>query len=206
MNRQSVRYRILTIPKKMTVDMRVSAAGDSRPEFYSHGRNNDSDCTSITIFPIISIALIRPGIIDDNGNYIKAKWDPNDSIALTKYNLPLFINELREIYNNFKEPKLFSYTGERLELNAKLAEKFRKVFMIGDTTIELSIVVINELENDREIFYEGLKVKFNNEDHVGLLNINDLSSLLYTLTHVDMDSLALSLYKTYIRDAFRNNR
>ena len=113
---------------------------------------------------------------------------------------------MREIYNNFKEPKLFSYTGERLELNAKLAEKFRKVFMIGDTTIELSIVVINELENDREIFYEGLKVKFNNEDHVGLLNINDLSSLLYTLTHVDMDSLALSLYKTYIRDAFRNNR
>ena len=67
--------------------------------------------------------------------------------------------------------------------------------MIGNVTLELSAVVIVQ---DDESRIEGIKMKFNNEQSSVLLTLNELTSLIYNLDHLDVDSVALMLYMNYI--------
>ena len=199
--KQIVRYQSLVIPSKLRSEVRITV-DDKGAEYTSSFDGNKS--TSISLFPIISITLTRISDVDDNGNRVRAPWNPNDNISMTKYNLPVFLHELIEIQQSMKIPELYTYQGKRLELNEEAAQKVRRVFMIGNTTLELSPIVIIQSDDSR---VEGIKMKFNNEQSSVLLTLNELDSLSFNLRNLDVDSIALSMYTTYItKSVTTNNR
>lgn len=186
-----IRYQVLNIPDKLRCEIRINI-GDKSPEYTSEsmtGRN-----TSITLYPIITLNITRPVEVDENGNRTRAKLNPNDMLSMTRYQLPLLIDELKSIENDMKTPELFTYQGKRLELNEESAKRIRKVFMIGTMTLELTAVVIVQPDESR---VEGIKMKYNNEQSTVLLTLNDLRSLIFTLEHTDIDNIAMLLYTTY---------
>lgn len=189
--KQIIRYRYLNIPNKLSGDIRITI--DKDPEYstvFDGGRS-----TNITLFPIIALSMIK-NIYDENGMRIKSPWNPNDSIGMTKFNLPIFIRELKSIEKDLLIPDLYRYVKERLEVDPEKAESVRKVFMIGNTTIELSAIVIE----DDTAQYEGIKMKFNNENSVTSLSINELRSLIFNLENLNVDSLVLQLYFNYCKN------
>ena len=163
MSKQVVRYQSLVIPGKLRNEVRITV-DDKGAEYVSNFDGNKS--TSISLFPIVSITLTRQGETDGEGNRVRAPWNPNDNLSMTKYNLPVFLNELIGIQQGMKIPELYTYQGKRLELNEEAAQKIRRVFMIGNTTLELSPVVIIQGDDTR---VEGIKMKFNNEQSSGIL-------------------------------------
>jgi hypothetical protein len=144
--------------------------------------------------PIINISIVRPAEIDSNGMKVRPAWNPNDTLVTTKFTLPIFITELMGIQSDMKTPELYTYQGDRLELNEEYASKIRRAFMVGNTTVELSAVVIVNSDDTR---IEGIKIKFNNEQSTILLSLNELNSVVYNLTHLDADNLTLMLYTHY---------
>lgn len=187
-----IRYRYLNIPNKLSGDIRLSI--EKNPEYISSFEGGTS--TNLTLFPIISLSINRPSSVDENGMKVKTPWNPNDSIGMTKYNLPVFIREIKCIEKDLLIPDIYHYVKDRLEVNPDKYESVRRVFMIGNTTIELSPVVIN----DNDTLLEGIKMKFNNENSVTSLTINELRSLIFNLEHLDVDSITLSLYFNYGKD------
>lgn len=191
--KQIVRYRHLTIPGKLTSDIRIMV--DDRGSEY-HSNMNMNDSTSINLFPVINLSITRLGDVDENGNKIKAPWNPNDSLGMTKYNLPIFVDELYNIQQDMKIPELYTYHGKRLEINEEIASKIRRVFMIGNVTLELTAIVITQNDDSR---LEGIKMKFNNEQSSVQLTLNELNSLIFNYKHIDIDSISLLLYLNYIK-------
>ena len=189
--KQTIKYPVLSIPNKLRIDVRL-LIDDRGCEYVME--NNGAKNTNITTVPIISISIVHPAEIDSNGMKLKVPWNPNDSLATTKFSLPIFITELIGIQTDMKTPDLYTYQGDRLELNEKAASKARHVFMIGNTTVEFSPVIIINADGTR---IEGIKIKFNNEQSTTFLSINELNSLIYNLTHLDVDNLALMLYTHY---------
>lgn len=189
--KQIVRYLNLTIPGKIRVETRITV-NDTGSEYKSTFENTNS--TNLTLYPVVSITIIRPSERDDTGAIIKQKWNPNDNLGMTKFNLPIFINNLREINDDMKTPDLYSYVGERLEINETKAEKVRKVFPMGNVIVELSAIVI--VQDEKRV--EGIKIKFNNEQSSVMLTLNEISSLLYNLEHIDVDSLSILMYVNFI--------
>lgn len=192
--KQIVKYRCLAIAKKLTIDVRITI-DDKAAEYASAFDGNKS--TNISFFPIISLTLTKPFDIDDNGNRTRAPWNPNDALGLTKFNLPIIFGELSTIRQDMKTPELYTYHGKRLELNEEAATKIRKVFMIGNVTVELSAVVIVDTNDESRV--EGIKMKFNNEQSSVLLTINELDSLIYNLNNLDVDTIAFMMYLNYIQ-------
>lgn len=191
--KQIVRYRHLTIPGKLTSDIRI-IVDDRGSEYHSNMNMNDS--TSINLFPVINLSITRLGDVDENGNKIKAPWNPNDSLGMTKYNLPIFVDELYNIQQDMKIPELYTYHGKRLEINEEIASKIRRVFMIGNVTLELTAIVITQNDDSR---LEGIKMKFNNEQSSVQLTLNELNSLIFNYKHIDIDSISLLLYLNYVK-------
>lgn len=190
--KQSTSYRFLTIANKLRCELRIVIDTERSPEYTSSG--SGSKVTSLTFHPIIMLTMVKPQATDENGQRIQTPWNPNDSISMTKFNLPIFIDELRYIIKDMKIPELYTYHGKRLELNEEVAEKARRVFMIGTTAIELTPVVIVQ-DEDR---FEGIKMKFNNEQSTVMLTLNEMTSLEDNLRRIDIDSLALILYINYV--------
>jgi len=188
--KQIVRYRYLTIPNKLTGEIRITV--DDRAAEYSSAFDGGTS-TNISLYPVISLNIVRPSETDSSGNKIKAVWNPNDSIGMTKYTFPIFVDELKEIKKDMKIPDLYVYRGDRLELNQQVAEKVRRVFKIGNVTIEFSAVII--VTNDQQV--EGIKIKFNNEQSSVLLTLNELTALEHTLDHLDIDSIGFMMYLNY---------
>lgn len=191
--KQIVRYRHLTIPGKLTSDVRI-IVDDRGSEYHSNMNMNDS--TSINLFPVINLSITRLGDVDENGNRIKAPWNPNDSLGMTKYNLPIFVDELYNIQQDMKIPELYTYHGKRLEINEEITSKIRRVFMIGNVTLELTAVVITQNDDSR---LEGIKMKFNNEQSSVQLTLNELNSLIFNYKNIDIDSISLLLYLNYVK-------
>lgn len=191
--KQSVRFQNLILAGKLRCEIRIIVDDNRSVEYKSTFENNQS--TGITLFPIISLIILRPSEIDDNGYRVKAPWNMNDSIGMTKYNFPTFLNNLKEIKDDMKTPELYTYQGKRLELNEEIAEKSRKVFPIGNAVIELVPVVIVQQDDSR---IEGIRMKFNNESSTVLLSLNDIDALIYNLEYMDIDSIALLMYLNYI--------
>lgn len=188
-----VRYQSSVVPKKLRVEVRITV-DDRGVEYTSEFDGNVS--TNISFFPIVTLTIQRQGEIDDNGNKTKAPWNPNDSLGMSRFNMPLLVNALKRISKNMERKELYTYQGSRLELNEKLAEDIRDVFMIGNITVELSAVVIIQPDDSR---IEGIKMKFNNEQSSVLLTLNELEILTYNLDHMDVDSIALLIYLNYIK-------
>lgn len=192
--KQIVKYRCLTIPRKLSVELRIATDERNNPEFVSNFDGNRS--TNVSLLPMIGITIMRPTETDESGVRIKAPWNPNDNLGMTKFTLPIFIEEFKGIKEDMKTPDLYTYHGKRLELNEEVAQKIRRVFVIGNTTLELSAVVLIKPEDESRM--EGIKMKFNNEQSTVLLTLNEMNSLLYNLEHLDIDALSLLLYLNYI--------
>ena len=195
--KQIIRYRFMTIPSKLTGELRITINSERNTEYSSQYEGGRS--TNLAIFPIISISIVKP-----HDDITRGTWDPNESIGLTKFSLPIFINELESIERSMKIPTLYSYTNNRLELNEKEASKIRKAFMVGNNmTVELSPVVIEKEGN----YYEGIKMKFNTEANVTTLTLNELTSVIYNLRNLSVDVLTLQLYTNFIdRQAFARTK
>ena len=197
--KQIVRYRFMTIPNKMTGEIRLTINSERNNEYTSQYEGGKS--TNISIFPIISINIVKP---HEEGVSVRANWDPNESIGLTKFNLPVFLSELEAIQEAMKIPTLYQYTDNRLELNEKEAMKIRKVFMVGtNMTVELAPIVIEKDEGR----IEGIKVKFNTDLNVTTLTLNELTAVIYSLRTLPVDVLTLQLYTAFInRQAFARTK
>lgn len=193
--RQIVRYKFGTIPSKLSLELRITIDERSGPEYTSTYDGGQS--TNITVFPIIVISITRSAELDENGNRVRAPWNPGDSMSITKFNIPILIRELKAIQDDMSTPDLYTYHGERLELNEEAAEKIRRVFMLGNTTLELSAVVIS---SDDDTKLEGIKFKINNEQSAVNLTLNELAALIYNLETLDVDNLTFQLYLTYIKN------
>ena len=192
--KQSVKYTSMTLAGKLRTEVRINI--DNRGFDYTSNNTADGKYTSLSFYPIISISLIRPSERDETGKTIRAAWNPNDNLGMTKHTLPIFLRELSGIQEDLKIPELYTYTGKRLELNEEEAAKIRRVFNIGNIVVELSAVVIIKPEDDTRI--EGIKMKFNNEQSHVLLTLNDIESLRFDLTTMDVNSLAMLMYLNYI--------
>lgn len=190
--KQTIRYRFLTVPTKLSAEIRITF-DPTQSEYVSSYEGGTS--TSISLFPFISITLTRPSEVDENGKFTRGQYNPNDTLTMTKFTLPIFIRELTTICNDMRIPEMYTYTGSRLDLNNAEAEKARRVFMISTTTLELVPVVIEQLDDTR---VEGVKMKFNNEQSSVALTINELDALIYNLNHLDADNLALKMYTSAI--------
>ena len=189
--KQTIKYQILSIPNKLRVDLRL-LLDDRGCEYVME--NNGTKTVNLTTIPIINISIVHPAEIDSNGIKIRPPWNPNDNLTTTKFSLPIFITELIGIQTDMKTPELYTYQGDRLELNEGAASKAKHIFMVGNTTIELSPVVIINSDDTR---IEGIKIKFNTEQSSTFLTLNELNSLVYNLSHLDADNLALMLYTHY---------
>lgn len=192
--RQNVRYQALVIPSKIRVEIRISVDDQRNPEYSSTSETGDKN-VSLSIFPFIGISITRPGELGEDGKRVRAPWNPNDHLTMTKYNLPIFCSYLDEVREGMKIKELYVYQGKRLELNEETAKNVRRAFMIGQTAVELSPVVIVQ-EDDTRV--EGIKMKFNNEQSHVLLTLNDIWSLYYTLTHTSIDNIVWNMYDAYI--------
>ena len=197
--KHTVKYRVLSITNKLIMEARIIV--DDSKSVYS-GTYEGSKFTSLNINPIIGMSIFRPIESDENGQRVKAPWNPNDHLILTKYTFPILFEELHGIQQDMKKPELYTYHGKRLELNETLAETIRRVFMIGDTTVELSAVVIVQNDDTR---VEGIKMKFNNEQSSVLLTVNELTSLIFNMNHLDIDSLTLAMYNNFVNNPTKNN-
>lgn len=193
--KQSVKYTSMTIAGKLRTELKINVNGRNNPEWTSSNAGDKN--TSVALYPIVSVTIIRPNEVDENGRTVRPPWNPNDSLGMTKHTLPIFVRELAGIQEDLKIPKLYTYTGKRLELNEELAAKIRRVFSMGSImVVELSAVVITRPEDDARI--EGIKMKFNNEQSHVLLTLNDIEALRFDLASMDVNSLAMLLYLNYI--------
>lgn len=190
--KQIVKYRILTIPNKVTMEIRLNI-DDRNSEFVT--MRDGAKYTNLNMNPVIGLSILKAAEIDESGNRVRAPWNINDHLTMTKYNLPILYEELHGIQQDMKKPELYTYHGKRLEINETLAEEIRRVFVIGTTTVELSTVVIVQPDETR---VEGIKIKFNNEQSTTLLTLNELNSLVYNINHIDIDSLTVGIYQTFI--------
>ena len=189
--KENVRYQTLLIPRKVRIYVKLAIDTDRISVENVYVGTNGISNTSITLSPLITLELIRDGELDENGVRARAVWNRNDVLPMTKFSLPLFLNELNGMCEDLKTPELYTYTDDRLELNNKIAEKIRKIVKVGQMyTVELSAVVIEQDEKH----IEGIKLKINNEQSTVLLTLNEIESLRYNLQNLNVDSVALSLY------------
>ena len=190
--KQIVKYRILTIPSKIVMEMRLTI---NSLDFAM--MRDGVKYTNVNLAPLIGLSILKGAEIDENGNKVKPVWNPNDHISMTKYSIPILYEELHGIQQDMKKPELYTYHGKRLEINETLAEEIRRVFMIGNTTIELSAVVIVQPDETR---VEGIKMKFNNEQSTVLLTLNELNALVYNINHLNADTLAVAVCGAFVNN------
>lgn len=196
--KQIVRYRFLNIPNKLYAEVRITIDDLNFKRTESHGSFDAGVSCNLALSPIVNLQMIKPSEMDENGSYRRAPFNPNDSIGLTKFSIPIFLRELQAIEADMKTDDLYSYVGDRLELNDKIADKVRRVFPIGKTLIELSPVIITQNDGVNENRLEGIKMKFNNEESSTLLTINDLYSFIQQFKSANIDMLAFTMYQNYI--------
>ena len=190
--KQTTSYRFLSIQNKIRGDLKIIIDTDRNPEYVSNNASGTN--TSITFYPIVTLTIIKPSQIDENGQRVQVPWTINDSLSMNKINLAIFKNEFKEIMNGMKTPELYTYHGKRLELNESIAEEVRRVFMINPTmTVELSPVVIMQ-DDDR---LEGIKIKFNNEQSTVTLTLNEVTGFYEVISKLEIDSVAMLLYLNY---------
>lgn len=197
--KKSMKFSILSIPGKIKIDLRVVDNDEISSEYI--GVNND--LVSLVLYPLVIVSIVRPYELSDDGIKRKGVWNPNDSLPLTKYNVGVFLKELKEINNDMKIKELYNYFNERLELNEDVGEKIVRKFKVGNNCVELTPVVISLLDDSR---VEGVKLKINNEESTVLLTLNDLEAVIYVLDHLDINTIAFMLFNRYSKGNVKNDR
>lgn len=191
-----VRFQNLLVPEKLRIETKITI--DGRVEYTS---NVSDPSTSVRLYPWVLVSLIKTGDVDESGIKVKSVWNPNDSLGLTTYTVPIFTEQLAGIQQDLKTPELYQYTGTRLELNETVASKVRRVFMVGNTTVEFTAVVITQADETK---VEGIKIKFNNEQSTTLLTLNDLESIVFTLKNLSTDTLAFMMYTHFLKSGSKS--
>ena len=197
--KRSMKFLILTIPNKLRVDVKVITDDTNVSEYISSG----GDVCSLTLYPLVSISIVRGFELDENGVKVRPPWNPNDSLPLTKYNVAVFLKELKEINSDMKIKELYNYFDKRLELNDDVAEKIVRKFKVGNNCVELSPVVIKLIDDSR---IEGIKLKINNEESTVLLSLNDIEAVIYCLDHLSSDVIAFMLFDRFMKGNVNNDR
>lgn len=185
-SRQFVRFRMLTIPNKFFMTFRISV--DDRVEF--HGSIGEN--VTLTLYPYIEIQVSRPREYDQ-GSTTTRVWNPNDRIELTRFTQPLFIHEIDAALESMKLQEMYVYTGDRLDLNFKLAEEKKRVCQIGGVYVSIIPTVI-EIDGKR---LEGLRFIFNKEDSAFSLTLTEIEAFRYNLDKINIDAMALQLYEIF---------
>ena len=191
--KKSIKYKLLTIPNKIQVDLKIitdDSGGPLSTEFVS----TTKDFISLNLYPLVTISIVRPYEIDESGVKRRAPWNQNDSLPLTRYTLPIFLKEFLDLKKDLEIQELYTYIENRLELNDVVAEKIVRKFKVGNNSVELAPVVISLIDDSR---VEGIKLKINNEESTVLLTLNDIESLSYVLKSTQFDQLVLTLYNIY---------
>lgn len=191
---QNVRYRYMTIPSKLTGDIHLRIDDKSRD--FRQVLGDDVSNINIQLLPIINVNITRPLEKDADGLYIKRAWNPNDSLGMTKYQLAIFIDNWKKIYNDMKIPSLYIYTGDQLDLNEKEAKNVRRVFTAGNQVVELMPIVIYD-ENKK--VKEGIRMKINDESSTVHLSLDESLGLISIVNNLDVDTITLMMYNNYIR-------
>ena len=195
--KQIVRYRFMTIPNKLVGDLRVTIDESSHAE--NRNMYNGGVSTNLVILPMINIEILRPVETNDNGRRFRPHGNSNDSIGLTKFNYPTFLNEIKTVYESMKTPNMFVYRGERLDINDKECEKARRAFTVGRTSVELKPTIIEQMVDGGQVQrLEGIKMKFNNEDSTVLLTIREIESLIWILASLNIDTMVFLMYTNFI--------
>ena len=196
--KQIVRYRFMTIPNKLVAEIRITV-DDKQAEYGS--LFDGGKATNVALYPVINLQMLHNQATEITDMGLRRAWDANDSVGLTKFTMPVFIDELIGINEGMKTPDLYSYHGSRLELNEEKANEVRKVFMCGNATIEFCPILVEQSDGTR---IEAVKMKFNTEKSSILLTLNEMTAVIYNLTHIDIDAISLQLYLTYVqREATR---
>lgn len=195
-----IRYNLGTIPKKLIFEFRMTF--DDSDRFHAGLRTNivenGDTFIQLQLFPIINITIFRENIQNADGIFQRKEFDPNDNLLLTRYSLPIFINNLERLMQDFKIPELYHFIGNRLEVNDKLQKEYKRVFMINRMAISLIPVVIEEGDVEHT-YHEGISMEFNSENNNVLLTLDDISSLLYILKNINMDIMAIELFNNFIQ-------
>lgn len=199
--RETVRCHVVSINKKIRVDIRITT--DDKVNALYQGNRDNTLTTVMNLYPTVGIQILKQTEMDENGQFVRPPWNPNDILSLTKYNFPLFVNDLVGIQNDMKIPNLYIYQGKRLELNEEVAAKIRRVIHLSpNSVVEFSAVVISKPDVDGiDERIEGIKIKFNNEQSTTSLTLNELDSLVYNLTHLNIDVMSMMMYLTFIYKA-----
>ena len=187
MSRQYVRCRVLSIPGKFNVSVRIMI--DNRTEFRSLSDSGEN--IALTLSPAIETQIVRPRTDPTAGPRI---WNPNDSLMLSKFTLPLFLQDLDAVVESLKLTEMFVYTGDRLELNPKLAEEKRRIFRANQSFYVEIIPTVVESEEKR---VEGIRLTFNKEPSQVSLTIPEIDSYRFTLKNLQPDIIALLLFNHY---------
>lgn len=191
--RENIRYTFITIPEKLKGTIRLSI-DMAAAEYRSFG--DYANTTAISIFPYIDLQILRPMVFDEaTGRNVRPKTgDRGDWLPMNKFNFPMFCREFGEACDSLKIREMYAYTGTRLDLNDALAETHKRSFKIGDYAVEI-IPTILETEQER---LEGLRITINSEPHSVSLTLNEITSLRWSLEHLDVDNLALTLYNRVV--------
>lgn len=199
--KQQIKYQIATIPRKLLIEMRmiIDSNDKYKPGLKINIAEGGDEYLELKLFPVVNLNIFREILVVE-GIPQRRDFNPNDNVMLTKYNLPLFLDNLNTIIKDFQTPKLYHYTDGRLELDSKLAESIQKKFIISQKLIIFTPVVINNTANDgNESQLEGIEMKINTDESTVLLTLNDMSSLSYILNKLDIDSLSIQLYTNFIK-------
>lgn len=202
--KRQVRYKVMTITGKLNLEIRLTV-DDSRTSRFGGNEStfsaNGDTYTSLNLFPIIALNIVRRSQVTEEGQIQRPAFNPNDTLGMSRYHVPIFLSELERAFESLKVPDMYSYVSKRLTVNEELAERHRRVFSIGMTVVEMTPVVISQPDETK---VEGIKLKFNNEESTVLLTINDIEALLFTLRTVEIDTIVLTMHMEYLRTGSSN--
>ena len=151
---------------------------------------NGSDYLRISPKPYITIDISSTSDKND-------EWNSNSVVNLNKFCLFDMIRKVRSMINKFKIPDLFFIKNKKLHLNTEIANNNFEIIRTPNKIIKLVHAVIYD-SNNQELEYEGVCFMINSPDNFCCLTYNELEYLYYVLTHIDMDTLAMSIVNSYM--------
>jgi hypothetical protein len=190
--KRTINFNVGAITGKLNINLRLAL--DDQSERFSSGVRISTNQTgdeyiNVNLYPMLSLIIHRENIVVE-GVSQRAPFNRDDMITLSRSTIPIFIHNFDRLLKEFETPELYKYIEDRLELNDKLAEAYRKRFMVGPSIVELVPVIID----DGDSKMEGIRMKFNVEDSTVVLTMNEAIRLSYTIKNLNIDALALQIY------------
>ena len=130
-------------------------------------------------------------------------WNNNMSINLNKLNTFKVLPIIQEMITNFNIKEMYYYMDGVLHINKKLVNDNQRVIQINDKA--LCFIYDTHYSDNENRWYEVVRMCINTYDYYCKLTLLELKYLYYQLNKIDMDVLAVELYRTYLMDKKLNN-